>query len=194
MGFLNKITKKIKKGIGKGVVEVGKGLGKAFKETSKITGQIDRATERAIGVKASDIVKDFVPGGSQALEAYQKAKKSREVVEGLGKALQGKQSYKSVLREAVRDFAPQYEKPIMQGYEEGARETKRIMRNMPKDEGEMRDRGRQMMRSYYNIARDRGLAAVRPAVERDLTENINENLRRLKIRNPTLAAQVARLR
>jgi hypothetical protein len=187
MGFFKKLGKDIKKGLGKGlgiVNKAGKGI---VKTIGKTTGKLDRAT----GGLLSDVVEQL-PGGKQLMQGYDLTKKGLKTSENLQGALEGKKSFKSVLRDT--ELIPsKYKDEVLMGYQEGANEFGR-QKNI--NRGKIRDMaidvGRTNLDRFKNAegsTKDR-LNMIRPAVRNDIVQQMAG----LKIRNPILANRLASLR
>ena len=171
------IFRKIGKGIKQGFKVVGGGARKALGSIAKETGKLDRGFQRATGIKLSDAVREFVPGGGQALDAFQDAKK-------LSSALEGKRSFKSVIRES--DLLPDITKQTaLAGYQEAVNEGKRLGNVKLPSQKLVQDR---FIKPYYKqYAETKDLPRIRKAVEDDVMGNINDRLREIKLRNPILS-------
>ena len=181
---IKKLGRSIKKGIVGGLKGVNKAGRTVIKAVGKETGKWDRATGGVLG----DVFENVVPGGKQLMQAYDMSKKGLKTSEGLQGALEGKRSYKSVLRDT--DLIPsKYKDEVLMGYDQSAKEfsrQKNINRGAIKDMAI--DRGRaytDLFKQGQGNTKDR-LNMIRPAVQGD----INQALQNLKIRNPILSGRL----
>ena len=186
MGFnIKKLGRVIKKGIGQGIGGINKVAGQVIKTIGKETGKLDRATGGLLG----DIAEE-TPILGQAMKGYQLSKKALKTSQDLQGALEGKKSFKSVIRDT--ELIPdKFKDEALMAYEEGADEFGRQMKRAPQTRKDVQNMAIKLGRRYYNPSRGLGdqMGAIKPAVERDLVGE----MKRLQVRNPILAGRLQRI-
>lgn len=182
---IKKLGKVVKKGLGQGLKGINKVAGQVVKTIGKETGKLDRATGGLLGDIAEEI-----PGVGQAMKAYQISKKGLKTSEDLQGALEGKKSFKSVIRDT--ELIPdKFKDEALIAYEEGADEFGRQMNRAPQNKRDVQNMAIKLGRRYYDPSRRLGdqMGAIKPAVERDILGE----MKRLQVRNPILANRLQRI-